>query len=191
MRIISGIRRGTQLFAPQGMDTRPTQDRVKESLFNILQGYVADAVVLDLFAGSGGLALEAISRGAKHAALVDMDREAMNCIRRNVNKLGFENSVSLFQCQWRQALLQIKQAGLCFDLVFLDPPYRMTDLQTFCGELSQNRLLVHGAMLVLEHRSGLIPTLGKEFMLVNERRYGDSEIHFYQFEEEAKGEPLL
>ncbi|MEG0271386.1 MAG: RsmD family RNA methyltransferase, partial [Clostridia bacterium] len=79
MRIISGIRRGTQLFAPQGMDTRPTQDRVKESLFNILQGYVADAVVLDLFAGSGGLALEAISRGAKHAALVDMDREAMNC----------------------------------------------------------------------------------------------------------------
>ena len=80
MHIIAGQRRGAQLFAPKGMDTRPTQAKVKESLFNIIQADVADAQVLDLFAGSGNLALEALSRGAAHATMVDMDREAAACI---------------------------------------------------------------------------------------------------------------
>ena len=84
MHIIAGERRGATLFAPKGMDTRPTQAKVKESLFNIIQMYVPDACVLDLFAGSGNLALEALSRGAASAVMVDMDREANACIRRNV-----------------------------------------------------------------------------------------------------------
>ena len=89
MRIIAGQCGGAQLYAPRGMDTRPTQDKVKESLFSIIQAYVPGARVLDLFAGSGALALEALSRGADFAALADRDREAVSCIRRNGEKLRF------------------------------------------------------------------------------------------------------
>ena len=104
MRIISGTARGAQLFAPKGMDTRPTTDKVKESLFNMLQGEVPGATVLDLFAGSGGLSLEALSRGADRAVLVDQSREAIGCIRRNVEKLRFGDRVQLLNCDWQQAV---------------------------------------------------------------------------------------
>ena len=86
MRIIAGRARGTQLLAPKGMDTRPTQDKVKESLFSMIQWDVPDACVLDLFAGSGALALESLSRGAQEAVLVDKSREALDCIRKNIAK---------------------------------------------------------------------------------------------------------
>ena len=123
MHIIAGQRRGAQLFAPKGMDTRPTQAKVKESLFNIIQFYVPDARVLDLFSGSGNLALEALSRGAETAVMVDMDREAAACIRRNVEKLRFESCTQLLKCDWRQAVMQLKTGGCApFELVFLDPP---------------------------------------------------------------------
>lgn len=186
MRIIAGSKRGTQIFAPRGQDTRPTQDRVKESLFNIIQAYVPEATVLDLFAGSGALALEAISRGAAQAVLVDMDREAGACIRRNIAKLGFENAVKLYPCEFRRALAQMMKERRRFDLVFLDPPYRMTELAEICDELANGRLLANGAMLVLEHRSGFVPALDARFTLFNQRGYGDTEIHFYLYAEEEE-----
>ena len=146
MHIIAGQRRGAQLFAPKGMDTRPTQAKVKESLFNIIQAYVPEARVLDLFAGSGNLALEALSRGAQHAVMVDMDREAAACIRKNVDKLRFEDCTSLYKCDWRQAIAQMKAQGVePFDLVFLDPPYRMLELNEMCAALADSGLLAEEA----------------------------------------------
>ncbi len=157
---------------------------MKESLFSIIQAYVPDAAVLDLFAGSGALALEALSRGAGSAALVDMDREAAGCIRRNIEKLGFRECARLYQCEWRQALGRIKRDGLRFDLVFLDPPYRMTQLNEFCAALAKDGLLSDGAMLALEHRGGITPALGSGFTPYGERKYGDTEIHFFLYHEE-------
>ena len=157
MRIIAGERRGAQLFAPKGMDTRPTQAKVKESLFNMLQADVSGARVLDLFAGSGNLALEALSRGAEYAVLVDADREAAACIRRNVQKLRFEDRSALYRCDWRQAVAQMKAAGTRpFDLVFLDPPYRMTELWEICAALADAGLLAPHAVLALEHSPGAL-----------------------------------
>lgn len=188
MHIIAGQRRGAQLFAPKGMDTRPTQAKVKESLFNIIQAYVPDAHVLDLFAGSGNLALEALSRGAKSAVMVDMDREATACIRRNVEKLRFDDCTHLYKCDWRQAVAQMKAANEPpFDLVFLDPPYRMTDLNEMCAALADFGLLAQDCMLVLEHRTGEFGCPDERFEEWKERTYADTQIHFYLYIGDTEG----
>ena len=180
MHIIAGERRGAQLYAPRGMETRPTQAKVKESLFSMIQGYVPDACVLDLFAGSGSLSLEALSRGASSAVMVDMDREAQTCIRRNIEKLRYQEKTLLLKADWRQALAQL--GGRKFDLVFLDPPYRMIELREYCGVMADAGLLSEEAMMVLEHRTGVEPDLDDRFVLYKQRAYGDTEIHFYLYE---------
>ncbi|MBR3874259.1 MAG: 16S rRNA (guanine(966)-N(2))-methyltransferase RsmD [Clostridia bacterium] len=182
MHIIAGDRRGAQLFAPKGMDTRPTQAKVKESLFNIIQAYVPDAQVLDLFAGSGNLALEALSRGAAYAVMVDMDREANQCIRRNIEKLRYAECTKVLKADWKQAIVQMKTEGRKFDLVFLDPPYRMTELNECCAALADAGLLAPDAMMVLEHRTGPFGMPDERFELIKERAYGDTEIHFYLYQ---------
>ena len=189
MHIIAGERRGAQLFAPKGMDTRPTQAKVKESLFNIIQAYVPDARVLDLFAGSGNLALEALSRGAQSAVMVDMDREAASCIRRNVDKLRYGECTKLYRCDWRQAVSQMKSGNeVPFDLVFLDPPYRMLELNEMCAALADYGLLAQDCMLVLEHRTGEFGRPDERFEEWKERTYADTQIHFYLYAGEAKEE---
>ena len=189
MHIIAGERRGAQLFAPKGMDTRPTQAKVKESLFNIIQAYVPDARVLDLFAGSGNLALEAISRGAQSAVMVDMDREAASCIRRNVDKLRYAECTQLFKCDWRQAVSQMRAANMPpFDLVFLDPPYRILELNEMCAALADGGLLAEESMLVLEHRTGEFGRPDERFEEWKERTYADTQIHFYLYNGVQEGE---
>ena len=187
MRIIAGTARGTQLFAPKGMDTRPTTDKVKESLFNILQGEVAESRVLDLFSGSGGLALESLSRGAESAVMVDQSREAVGCIKRNVEKVRFSDRTTVLNMDWQKAVRQLAGQGRQFDLVFLDPPYRMDDLRGMCDVLAKEGLLEKGALVVWERRSGSDKTLSPDFTLVKQREYGEMEICFYRYalEEEA------
>src|SRR5919206_4033417 len=121
-RIVAGTLGGRRLTAPPGRDTRPTSDRVREALFSIL-GPVDGADVLDLFAGSGALGLEALSRGAAHATFVESDREACRTINRNLDKLGLENATVLCQ-NVLTALRADARTGSRYDLVLLDPPYR-------------------------------------------------------------------
>ena len=124
MRIIAGSRKGARIFAPKGFDTRPTADRVREAAFNLLgPGAAEDAAVLDLFAGSGAMGLEALSRGAAHATFVEHDREACRTIIRNLDKLGLEGATVLCQ-DALTALRADTRAGTRYDLVLLDPPYR-------------------------------------------------------------------
>lgn len=182
MRIIAGRARGTQLLAPKGMDTRPTQDKVKESLFSMIQWDIPDACVLDLFAGSGALALESLSRGAGEAVLVDKSREALDCIRKNIAKLRMEQQTTVLPCDWEQALAQLSRTGKTFDLVFLDPPYRMTDLGSICSRMLELSLLAPEAVLVLEHRTGVELAMQEGFTLIKERSYGETQIHFYRWE---------
>ena len=189
MRIIAGERKGALLTAPRGMDTRPTQAKVRESLFSMIQVYVPDARVLDLFAGSGALALEAVSRGAASAVLVDHDREAAACIRRNIEKLRFEAVTELYCCDWRRALAQMQASNeVPFDLVLLDPPYRFLELAQCCRALAEAGMLNSDALLVLEHRTDVPVYLDKRFTLLKQRAYGDTEIHFYQYRPDGEGE---
>lgn len=175
MRIIAGEAKGRKLFAPDGAETRPTADRVRESLFNILSTAVYDAQVLDLFAGSGALALEAISRGAAFAALCDMSRDAARVIERNIALMRAENRTLLIRSDWREALARLR--GRRFTLVFLDPPYRMLDVYTAVPEaLKAQGLLSEDALIVMEHaaKTPLQPPAG--FEIFDERRYGETSV---------------
>ncbi len=170
MRIIAGSARSRIIDAPRGMDTRPTLDRVRENLFNVISRRVPDARVLDLFAGSGALSLEAVSRGAAGAVLVDRDREAHLVEQRNAEKLGFTDRVRLFHCDWAQAVKRLRAEDARFDLIFLDPPYAMTDLTEVTRELLP--LLAEDARVIVEHQAGHPSLVCGDLEAVDSRRWG-------------------
>lgn len=182
MRIIAGSARGRTIVAPKGQDTRPTQDYVRESLFNILQRDVPDARVLDLFAGSGALALEALSRGASEATLVDCSMDAIASIRRNVEALHFADTASILKSDWQAALARLQKEGKTYTLVFLDPPYRMADTGVQCTRMADHELLDNDALLVIEHRRECAPVMDARFICKDAREYGDTVIHFYRYQ---------
>lgn len=177
MRIIAGEARSRTIEAPQGRDTRPTLDRVRENLFNILQRHIFEARVLDLFAGSGALSLEALSRGASSAVMVDHDRAAQLCEQRNVAKLGYGERATLLRCSDQEALRQLTGQGAQFDLVFLDPPYAMTDLRSVTDQLRP--LLALGALVVVEHPAGHPALVADGFLLTDSRKWGYVGVSIY------------
>ena len=177
MRIISGTARSRQIATPEGKDTRPTLDRVRENLFNILQNRIYSSYVLDLFAGSGALSLEALSRGASFAIMCDIDRKANRVEKLNVERLGFSDRTEIYCCDWRTALKNLKSRGMKFDLVFLDPPYKMTDLREVFDELED--LTVNDSIVTVEHEAKQSVLFGKGFVHQDERKWGFCGISFY------------
>ena len=126
MRVISGSARGLKLKAPEGLNTRPTTDRIKESLFNIIAADLYDICFLDLFGGSGGIGIEALSRGARKAYFADSSRKSIDIINDNLKRARLDSKAVVMNCDFRQALNRIKAEGEKFDIVFLDPPYNTT-----------------------------------------------------------------
>ena len=178
MRIISGTARGRSLTAPAGMNTRPTQDYVRESLFNIIRWDVQDEPVLDLFAGTGALSLEAVSRGAAHAVMIDMDRAACDAIKKNIEATRLGDSCRLIARDYRQAMDQLAREGARFGVVFIDPPYKMENTGEMCAALYDKGLLKDRFLIVVEHRRGMAPLLDERFEAFDLRKYGDTEITF-------------
>lgn len=176
MRIIAGAARGRTFDAPQGMDTRPTLDRVRENVFNILQMKVRGAKVLDLFSGSGAMAFEALSRGAEAAVLVDRDRAAHQVEKRNAEKLRMAESCRILNCDWQDALRRLQ--GERFDVIFLDPPYRMRDLTEVFSALAP--MMAEDAVILLEHDSAAFPAVADGFMMYDSRRYGAAGVSFFR-----------
>jgi 16S rRNA (guanine966-N2)-methyltransferase len=174
VRVIAGTRRGATLFAPRGRVTRPTPDRVREALFSIL-GSVVQARVLDLFAGSGALAIEALSRGAAEATLVDSSGAAVAAVRRNLDGLGLDAEV-----RRQPALAFLDQARIGarqYDLVFLDPPYRRAASLGPMLSIALAPVLAADALVVAE--SDARAPLELDLTLSDERRYGDTLIRIY------------
>jgi len=174
MRIIGGEWKGRRLFAPEGMDTRPTSDKVREALFSIIQNHIWDARVIDLFAGSGALSLEALSRGAEFAAMIDSSRKAAAAIKRNIELCGAEEYTKLFTCEWQAALPLLR--GQQFSLVFLDPPYRLIkSYREATDKLLSENMLTDDALIVMEHsREAELPELNQALEVYGTRRYGDT-----------------
>ena len=183
MRIIAGDMRSRKLKAPEGMDTRPTADRVKEALFSILQGRLYGARVLDLYAGSGALALEALSRGAESAVLADCAAKACQAISENIEALGCGNRAQLLRMKDIAALAALKARGDGFDLIFLDPPYRM-DTAPVCRAILEAGLLRPGGMIVIEHGRETPPKIGAPLAMTDHREYGAAGLSFYQMPKE-------
>lgn len=178
MRIIAGMARGRTFDAPPGLDTRPTLDRVRENVFNILQMKVRQAQVLDLFSGSGAMAFEAISRGAESAVLVDSDRAAHAVQKRNAEKLRMAEKCRLLNCDWQEAVRRLQAEGTRFDVVFLDPPYRMHDMTGVFAALKP--ILAEGAVILLEHEAKTFPATCDGFDLYDSRKYGVAGVSFFR-----------
>ena len=178
MRIIGGDARGRTIVAPAGVKTRPTQDYVRESLFNIIRWDIEEARVLDLFAGTGALSLEALSRGAKEAVLVDTDRAACAAIRKNMETTRLGEKCRLIARDYHAAIDALAAEGTAFDVVFIDPPYKMENTGEMCAALYEKGLLSDAFLLVVEHRKGHAPMLDARFDAFDLRHYGDTEITF-------------
>lgn len=184
MRIIAGEMRSRRLKAPEGMDTRPTADRVKEAMFSILLRRLPGARVLDLYAGSGALSLEAISRGAESAVLADCSPKACKIIAENIESLGCQERARLLRQGDSAALTTLKKEGAQFDLIFLDPPYRM-DTAGICARLEKEGLLAEGGIIMVEHARETPPSPPDSLVLVDRREYGATGLSFFKRTGEA------
>ncbi|MDD3881367.1 MAG: 16S rRNA (guanine(966)-N(2))-methyltransferase RsmD [Eubacteriales bacterium] len=176
MRIIAGDMRGRVFLAPKTDKTRPTLDQVRESLFNILRERIdEETTVLDLFAGSGALAFEALSRGAGFAVLCDSGREAVKTLRQNIASLRLEDKTELYAIPYEAALQRMTKR---FSLVFLDPPYELCDYEKMLSLLRETGRLEEGALIAVERsvRHPLVLPCG--FELLDERKYRDTVISF-------------
>ena len=187
MRIISGVARGTKLYTLEGENTRPTLDRIKEPLFSIIQSEIKDSIVLDLFSGSGALALEALSRGAKRAILCDKSREAIEVIKKNIIKTHFEDKVKVLCMDYKKCLDGIDEK---LDLIFIDPPYKLNIAVKAIEIILEKQLLSEDGLIVLEtddeeRELQEIKNLNYNIKINNIRTYGRVKLIFLQ--EEKRG----
>ena len=173
MRILAGKYKNRLLKSPKGQKTRPTLSKVRESIFNILQNQIEGAKFLDLFAGSGAMGIEALSRGAESSVFVERDRNAVTCIKENLQALKIETSV--FQMDVKTALKFLTKHSYSFDIIYLDPPYGL-DIQPILDLVPP--LLTSEGVLILEQ--------GKErqvhassFKQIDERLFGDTRLFFF------------
>lgn len=180
MRVVAGKWRGRTLRAPRGMAVRPTTDRVRESIFDILGDRVAGRTVLDLFAGSGALAIEALSRGAASAVLVEADPDAAVAIRGNLDALG-AGDAALVRADYRKALRRLREGGRAFDLVFLDPPYGRGIAAESARSLSAAGMLAEGALVVVEESSRAAQdAFPGGWEVAVDRKYGDTRVTVFE-----------
>ena len=176
MRIIAGSRRGHTIQAPKGFDTRPTSDRVRENVFNIVAPWVEGARVLDLYAGSGAMGLEALSRGAEAAVFVESDAEAVRAIERNLDKLGLSGA-RVVRLDAVTGLAQEAGARRKYDLVLADPPYSMTDYHSLFRYLPG--VLAEDGLLVFETAAKTEPEL-PGLTIRTSRKYGSTRVTVFE-----------
>ena len=184
MRVISGTAGRLKLVAPTGRETRPTADREKEAMFSILEslGLLHGASVLDIFAGSGALGIEALSRGAARVTMIDKSRQAVESIRKNLETTSFAGNVEIICADFTVSLERLRKNGILFDLVIIDPPYtggmHLKTIEIVSG------LLKPGAMLVAETSSrSPLPEKAGSLCRSDRRVYGDTAIEFFLAEE--------
>jgi len=184
MRVTGGTGRGRRLKAPPGSRVRPTSDKVKQALFNILGERMADALFLDLFAGAGGIGIEALSRGAGHVVFVDSSRASLNVVRQNIEQTGFED-------QSRAVLSKVesflKKPSGSYDIVFLDPPYA-DELQPLLELIAGAGILKPDSIVIAEHfKKQSSPADAGVLTLYREAKYGDTVLAFYKFRGQESG----
>ena len=189
MRIIAGSARGRSFDAPPGNNTRPTLDRVKESMFGSIQFDIPDSTVLDLFSGSGNLGLEAASRGAKRVICNDYDRTCAELITKNAKKLNLDAIVHVTCKDYVACLTDLKRTGERFDFVFLDPPYQEGAASVAIEAIFTMGLLTEQGRVFLEHAEKLPPSIETPLARLKQtKRYGTCAVSIYEKNDEAKPE---
>ncbi len=183
MRIVAGTAKGRALAGPKptSKHIRPTADRVRETLFNVLGQWLEGQSVLDLYAGTGALGLESLSRGAKKAVLVDSDREALALCRTNTDTLGFGERVEILAQPVERALETLGRRGDRFSLIFADPPYAARVVETVLEGVARSGVLEPGGSVVIEHdKREPAPESHAGFERVDQRRFGDTLVSLFR-----------
>ena len=178
MRIIGGKARGTKLYTLAGLATRPTLDRVRESIFNIIQINIQNSIFLDLFSGSGAMGLEAVSRGTKKAILCDNSKEAVNIIKKNVEKTHLNEQIEVYNMDFEEALKGLKEK---IDIIYIDPPYQTDYIKRSLELIQENKFLTSETIIILEtddeqRIQNEIKDL--KFEITDKRKYGIAHILF-------------
>lgn len=180
LRVISGSRKGFRLKAPKGLCTRPTQDKVKESLFNIIGGIKAGSNVLDLYSGSGGIGIEFLSRGAGKCYFIDSSKDSIIAIKENLQKTSFLEESIVYHNDIFRSMNILGNKKISFDYIFMDPPYDKNLEKRTLKLICEKQIISNSGIIIVEHRKSttLEETL---FCLkkIDERNYGDTTISFY------------
>ena len=179
MKIISGTLKGRNIEGYNIEGTRPTMDRVKESLFGMIQDDIKDSTVLDLFAGSGNLGVEAISNGAKIAYFIDNNPEVIKVLNKNIANLDIQSKSRVILSDWKKALNTFATQNIKFDLIFIDPPYAYDVYEKILNKVSTLNLLSDNGLIIMEYSNLHLPTTYENLTLYKERNYGNKSINIY------------
>ena len=180
MKVISGMLKGRIIKGYDIDGTRPTMDRVKESLFGMIQDYIKDSIVLDLFAGSGQLGIEALSNGAKLCYFTDNNNEVIKVLNSNISNLNIKDKSKVILTDWKRFLNESSDKGLKFDLIFVDPPYDYDVYEKILDKVSNLNLLNNSGLIILEHHNLKLKEKYDNLTLFKEKKYGNKSVNIYK-----------
>lgn len=186
MRIISGTNKGMKLYAPEGMSVRPTSDKIKEAIFNML-GYIdEESVVLDLFAGSGGIGIEFIARGAKQCFFVDASNKSLSFVKKNLELCKFKEKSRIIMSDYEKAIDNLSKENIKFDYIFADPPYALNCGSNIADKVIEKNLLKHDGTLIIETDKDekVIEKINVENIKYKEKIYGRTRISIIEYTED-------
>jgi 16S rRNA (guanine966-N2)-methyltransferase len=185
MRVVSGSCKGKALKAVPGNSTRPTTDKVKEAIFNMIGPYFDGGLGLDLFAGSGGLGIEALSRGLEKVIFVDRDGKAIQTIYENIHKCEFDHKGEVYRNDADRAIKAVTKRDLVFNYIFMDPPYKKQQLEKLLKVIAEHKLLSKNGAVVCEHGSEIeLPDTVGDFVKIKYEKYGIIAVSIYTYGEE-------
>lgn len=180
MRVISGKCRGTKLDAPEGLTTRPTTDRIKETLFNMIAFDIPGCRFLDLFSGSGAIGIESLSRGAQKTVFIDNNKDAIACINKNLQKTGLQNLAIVDNIDIYSGIKKLGVKKEQFDIIFLDPPYNLEGLETLFSLIIENDILAENGYIILENASTAQRPQVDGLELIKEKVYKTTTMSFFE-----------
>lgn len=182
MRIISGTAKGRNILSPVGMDTRPILDRVKESMFNIIQDKIYGSIVMDLFSGTGSLGLEAASRGAKKCYLIEKEKDVFSLLQKNIINSNLDHICEAYNMDSYRFLKKLASKSIKFDLIFIDPPYFKNMVLPAIELITENDLLNEDGLIIIKISSKeKIHINDEKIELVDYRKYGNTVLEFYKW----------
>ena len=180
MRVIRGYLKGRNLEGYNTLGTRPTMDRVKESLFAMIQDNITSSVILDLFCGTGSLGIEAISMGARKCYFVDNNREIIKYLTKSIVNLGIEDKTKIIVKDYRDALCYFKEHDITFDIILVDAPYKMNIMEKIIEIVSTKDILNSGGLLILEYSVDVLKDNYGDFILLKKKKYGNKFVNIYR-----------
>jgi 16S rRNA (guanine966-N2)-methyltransferase len=187
LRVIAGEYRGRRLDRIEGMDIRPTSDKVKGSLFNILGDSVIDSAFLDLFGGTGGIGIEALSRGAEHVVFIDTDIKSIKVLKGNLEHLNIIDNVEVLNTDYSTGISKLYNNNKKFDIIFIDPPYSVGLAQNALVEIDKHPILAQSGLIIVEHDSkDEMPSSQGKLYMYRSKQYGNTTLSFYALDKQTQ-----